>query len=163
MYSNSLWDDVKKTWCFWMKLFLENHSAGTFTSQEISFAFWLFSFMPHALFEQCNEVVLFLDISYHDALMLGEYLLACMFTHTLFVARGKALHRQGAGFPMGTNAAAPFANLIDQYYESLCPLPTTSGFMHARFIGDLCLIHPKAWMPHVSAHLSKCYPVHLPF
>ena len=163
MYSNFLWDDVTKTWRFWMKFFLDNHSAGTFTPQEISFAFWLFSPMPHALFEQCSKVLLFLDISYHDALTLGEFLLACMFTHTLFVAPGKGLHRQRAGFPMGTNAAAPFANLIDRYYELLCPLPTTRGFMHARFIDDLCLIHPKAWTPHVSAHLSKCYPAHLPF
>ena len=33
----------------------------------------------------------------------------------------------------------------------------------ARFIEHLCLVHPKAWTPHVGAHLSKSYLAHLPF
>ena len=64
---------------------------------------------------------------------------------------------------MGTNAAPPFANLIDRYYEILCPLPGVRGFMHNRFIDDLFLLHPVAWAPHVVAHLQRVYPPHLPF
>ena len=81
-----------------MKFFLENHSAGTFTPEEICLACWLFSPMRRALFEKCNKVLLFLDISYHDALTLGEFLLVCMFTCTLFMAPGKELYCQRAGF-----------------------------------------------------------------
>ena len=46
MYSNFLWDDVTKTWRFWMKFFLENHSAGTFTPQRDLFC--LLVIRPHA-------------------------------------------------------------------------------------------------------------------
>ena len=64
---------------------------------------------------------------------------------------------------MGTNAAPPFANLIDRYYELLCPLPSLPGFLHGRFVDDLCLIHPRSWAPRVCEHFRRCYPPHLPF
>ena len=163
MYSNFLWEDVRDAWRFWMSFFRRHHGACAFSAHEQAFAQWLFTPLPRDLFDQCTEVFLFLHIPYCDAMTLGEFVLACVFTHTLFVVPGKGLHRQRAGFPMGTNAAPPFANLIDRYYELLCPLPSLPGFMHGRFIDDLCLIHPRSWAPRVCEHFRRCYPPHLPF
>ena len=163
MYSNFLWSDVRDAWRFWKDRFIEHRSVCQFTAQELSFAFWLFQPLPVGLFEQCAEALPFLDVIHCGALTLGEFLLAFVFGHTLFVAPGQGLYRQRSGFPMGSNAAPPFANLIDRYYEILCPLPGVRGFMHNRFIDDLFLLHPVASAPHVVAHLQRVYPPHLPF
>ena len=121
MYSNFVWSDVRDAWRFWKDRFIEHGSVCQFTAQELSFAFWLFQPLPVGLFEQCAEALPFLDIIHCGALTLGEFLLAFVFGHTLFVAPGQGLYRQRFGFPMGTNAAPPFANLIDRYYE-ICVL-----------------------------------------
>ena len=158
MYSNFLGPDVRDAWRFWKDRFIEHRSVCQFTAQELSLAFWLFQLLTVGLFEQCAEALPFLDIIHCGALTLGEFLLACVFGHTLFVAPGQGLYGQHFGFPMGTNAAPPFANLMDRYYEILCPLPGVRGFMHNRFIDDLFLLHPVAWAPHVVAHLQRVYP-----
>ena len=117
-----------------MQFSREHLSACPFSSPELIFVNWLFQPMPEDMFLRCQEALLFLAIVHSEALLLGEYLFACVCTHTLFVVAGTGLFRKRSGFPMGANAAPPFVNLIHRYYEILTPLPSGFGLMHDRLI-----------------------------
>ena len=43
---------------------------------------------------------------------LGKFLLVCVFTHTLVRVPGRGIFKQNYGWPMGTNAATQWCNLI---------------------------------------------------
>ena len=144
---------------------LTRQNQGILTPNEVLFPSWLLAPISVDDFESLQASLPYLPIPLSDELSIGLVLFNFVWAHNIFHAPTEGVYRQVFGFSMGTNCAAPWANLILRYYERVnCfDKPEHPPIGVARFIDDVCLVHPWSHTPHVVSHLKSVFPPHLPF
>ena len=113
--------------------------------EERAFMGMLFHSVPKEEFDFLCAHFPFFAMQYSPDLTVGECLLHIVFFHTVFETPGLGVFLQLIGFPMGTNCAPTWANLVLRFYERLRPLTDMLLF---RFIDDGLVLHqPEVkWM-----------------
>ena len=165
LYTNFVWTDVLQAFSYWRCHTLTRQNQGILTPNEVLFASWLLAPISVDDFESLQASLPYLSIPHSDELSIGLVLFNFVWAHNIFHAPTEGVYRQVFGFSMGTNCAAPWANLILRYYERVnCfDKPEHPPIGVARFIDDVCLVHPSSHTPNVVSHLKSVFPPHLPF
>ena len=169
LYTNFNWTDCSRAFKFWMQYFFdhEQNINGHFTAEELDFVRWLNEPISVETFSAYHHLFPYSHIEYHPTLSFGEYLFHIIFTHVLFRCPGLGLFRQCIGFPMGTNCAAQWANLILRMFEiqsDQCQTLVSQGLLTLlRFIDDGLCFFPISIAHQIKPLLYSMYPEHLSF
>ena len=169
LYTNFNWTDCSRAFKFWMQYFFdhEQNINGLFTAEELDFVRWLNEPISVETFSAYHHLFPYSHIEYHPTLSFGEYLFHIIFTHVLFRCPGLGLFRQCIGFPMGTNCAAQWANLILRMFElqsDQCQTLVSQGLLTLlRFIDDGLCFFPISIAHQIKPLLYSMYPEHLSF
>ena len=165
LYTNFVWKDIRQCYVYWRDFWTRHApSLQGFTTEEREFASWFFE-------ERSVEFFLptYLSFSYSshpsqlESRSLGEFMLHLVFEHVIFKVPSLGIFKQNYGFPMGTNMAAPWANLSVRYYMATCPVPLPSRSIFLRFLDDGFGVYHKHDEDAFHATLTAAFPAHLSF
>ena len=165
LHTNFMWTDVADAYEYWHSYLLSRLNLDLLSPNEVLHATWLLSTISHSDFLPLVEFWPYLSIPHSADLSIGLVLFNFVWNHNVFHAPTEGIFRQVYGFSMGTNCAAPWANLILRYYEKTRCFDTADcpRLWLSRFIDDVCLVHPSSFSTHIVTYLKSMYPVHLPF
>ena len=169
LYTNFTWSDCSRAFNFWMEYFFQHlqNTNGLFTAEELDFVRWFNAPLSLELYNAYHHLFPFSHIDYRPTLSFGEFLFHIVYTHVLFRCPGLGLFRQCIGFPMGTNCAAQWANLILRMFElssAHCQTLVSQGlFTLLRFIDDGLCLFPLSMEHQIKPLLHSIYPEHLSF
>ena len=138
LYTTIRWTDVSHAFRFRQTWFVLNVDWRNISVEERAFMGMLFNSVPKEEFDFLCAHFPFFAMQYSPDLTVGECLQHILFFHTVFETPGLSVFLQLIGFPMGTNCAPTWANLVLRVYEWLRPLTDMLLF---RFIDDGLVLH----------------------
>ena len=139
MYTRVTWEHTLHTYKYWNNVFY-NCDRSTLHISKVQLALFDIVFSPinqFAIHELGCDLPYF-ELQCH-APTNGLTLLCFVYMHTVFLSPGLGVHRQAQGWPMGTNAAPPWAQLTLRSYEHAGRLP--SDCLLCRFLDDGLILH----------------------
>jgi hypothetical protein len=156
LYTNILWED----WIFairkWIELYQEWDLSAKVEPGERDLLELLFSRAPSGPSETFFQFSTNRPPPGFAPETFIELLAAVVFFNTAFSVPGAGFWQQRKGFPMGTNCALGWANLILRAYEVG---HSEWYYLFGRFADDIFLLH-WPWQPF-EAHCLQFYPPHL--
>ena len=160
MYTRITWEHTLHTYNYWKNVFY-NCDRSTLHISKVELALLDFVFTPINQFAMHEFGC---DLPYFElqcpAPTIGLALLHFVYMHTVFLSPGLGVYCQAQGWPMGTNAAPPWAQLTLRSYEHAGRLP--SDCLLFRFLDDGLILHRSSHTV-VKQHLDVTYPQNLPW
>ena len=159
VYTTIRWADVSLAFRFWRSWYALNVEGSNISAEERAFMGMLFHTVPKEESDFLCAHFPFFAMQYSPDLMVGECLLHVVFFHTAFETPGLGIFLQLVGFPMGTNCAPTWANLVLRCYERVHAFVDS---LLLRFIDDgLVLHHDGITEAEFLERMQKPYPAHL--
>ena len=159
LYTTIRWTDVSHAFRFWQQWYVLNVSGSDISGEERAFMGMLYHHVPMEEFDSLKAHFPFFSLHHSPDSTAGERLLNDVFFHTVFETPGSGISLQWIGFPVGTNCAPTWTNLVLRFYERM---HNVVGMMLFCFIDDgLVLHHPQEDEKAFLVKLQAPYLAHL--